>query len=197
MVYESVLLFDLLNNHVKFKEIQKQMMNEGFYFPQEKCYDFVRPINRNDIFVGFIAGDYKGDSCLLHLCYILPKYRGKGIFIEELYQLIKSKGKYNIIINLPNKFLVNTLLKHDLAWKLNNNIIVCEVYLAFYDYDRDWWVVSNYYDLQLCGILDLDACKISPVLSVDIEFFNADFYRDKNIEEYIKELKENVYEDEC
>ncbi len=192
-------LFKELSDNPKFYKIQKAMMEEEFYFLQDKCYDFIKPIEfieNSENFMGFVAGDfletkktiepmitketYKDIKHLpnytyfIDLFYLLPEYRDKGIFCKHLKRMIDIYGLYNIILHLPNKFVIYSLLKNGLARRMNHNIVVSKLWLSFEDEETDEIIFSHYYDLYYCAVMDFsEKRRMSPVLDVDNECFNA------------------------
>lgn len=172
---DSATLYSILN--YEYPEILRSMLFDEFYILQNSKYDFVKEIRYMDIVVGFIALDYYDDSLIMKLCYILPDYRGKGLFVEEL-SVIKDCLHNDIWLNLPNRFVIESLICNGFAEFVNDFLVKSSFPLSFvhplFDSIR---CVSFFYDLRVCAVVDFDYCLVSPLLDVDVFCFNADYYR--------------------
>lgn len=129
----------------------------------------------------------------IDLFYLLPDYRDKGIFCTHLKRMSDIYGMYNIILHLPNKFVINSLLENGLAREMRFNVVASKLWLGFNDEETDELIISHYYDLDYCAIIGFDeertkVFKLSPILTVDDECFNATKKRG---------VLKNVYEDDC
>lgn len=172
-IMENVLLFDLLcYGGEEYNNLLKNMLCDEFYIMQDKWYGVLIKIMDNQKLIGFLAGNYNDNELLiLELVYILPLYRGKGIFIETISNLNEDFS-----IFMPNKFLIMSLLKKGYAQKVNENIVKCDFKLCFRN-EKGVCVFSNYYHLKKCGIISDDGV-LSPLQYVDIKNFSADMYRE-------------------
>lgn len=206
-------LCDLLTYNKDYEEIQKNMIKDEFYFLQGREYDFITPIKiiEDSKPIGFMAGDYietketikpmitddvyedikhlPNMACLVDLFYLLPEYRDKGVFKLYLQKIINIVGLYNVILHLPNRFVINSLLNNGLARMMEYDVVTSKLWLGFEDNETNELVISHYYDLNYCAIIDMsEKHRLSPVLDVDDKCFNAS----KNRGGF-----KNVYEDDC
>ena len=157
-----------------YREIMRNMLNDEFYIIQDKKYDIISEIRFNHDVVGFSASNFYEDYLIVELCYILPEYRGKGLFVDELYKLMNLTHK-ELLLNLPNRFTIESLINNNLAVKINDYLIKTSILLSFRHPIFDDVRLSTYfYDLRICACVDLSSCHISPLLDVDIFCFNAD-----------------------
>lgn len=110
----------------------------------------------------------------IDLFYLLPEYRDKGVFCNHLKRMCGIYGKYNIILHLPNRFVINSLLENGFARRINDNVVSSQIWLGFTDEETDELIISHIYDLDYCAIVSVGReVKMSPVLTVDDECFNA------------------------
>lgn len=191
-------LYDILT--YEYPYILDRMLFDEFYIIQDREYDFVKEIVCEEKVVGFSALNYYNDSLIMELCYILPSYRNKGLFANEI-NILKEEFCEELWLDLPNRFAIESLIYNGLAVKINDFIVKSEVLLSFrhpiFDNVR---LSTDIYDLRVCGSVDLNFYYLSPLLDVDIFCFDADKGRDRFVDEfYFKKFegimmnKENVY----
>ena len=154
------------------------MLKEEFYILQDKEYDNYEDIVYEGNLIGFVvATDLSTDTIQLNIFYILPQYRGKGIFAKTLQTYLK---KYrNVILDRPNRFAINSLIENGLAKTVSDTLVETIPQLSFEDYtNNDELVVSNLYDLKKCAIIDKATGRLSPLQDVDVYCYRADYFRD-------------------
>lgn len=167
----------LLYGKGDYETIAKNMINEEFYFMQDKIYDLFIKIKIKEKMVGFIVCNYHADKVLiLELGYILPEYRNKGLFIETISVL---ETDYTLWLDLPNRFLINSLLANGKARVITGDYLVKSDYLLSFrnPANFDERLSSYYYDLRISGVVSGE--YVSPLMSVDVVCFNADVEREK------------------
>ena len=176
----------LLYGKGAYETIAKNMLNEDFYFMQGKVYDCFIKIMEQDELVGFIVGNcYNNELIVLELGYILPLYRDKGLFIKTLYEL---EELVELSLHLPNRFVIKSLLDNGKARLINKGLVKSDYLLSFRNPLNDEILFSYYYDLRVSGVV----CDnmVSPLMSVDIDCFNADIERSKYMSKIISDGEE-------
>ena len=146
--------------------IIKHMLYDEFYIIQDEFYDVFYEITYENVVVGFIAGMFvENDTVLVcELCYILPEYRGRGLFCSALTAL-DDLFDVHVWINLPNNFAIQSLINNNLALKLNRKLVLSKYPLSFTIENTLYH--SRLYDLEYCCITDLHNQKVSTLLDVD------------------------------
>ena len=181
-------LYVILNYEYPF--ILKAMLLDGFFIVQDKTYDFVKEIVCEDEIVGFTALNFYEDSLIMELCYILPDFRGKGLFVDEL-NIIKKEFDRELWLDLPNRFAIESLIDNGLACKINEVVVKTSVFLTFHHPLIEGRRLSTcFYDLRICACVDLNNYFLSPLLDVDIFCFDADKRRDLFVDvDYFTDMK--------
>lgn len=180
MIYHNTNLFELLTyNTQEYNNIMVHMLNDDFFIPQEKTYDIIQLLYSNNHLAGYIASTILEDTTIqINLIYILPNYRGNNLFVEYLKKDYIARYD-DVVIDRPNRFTINTLLKNGLAEYISSDVVETSVLLSYTDYEKDELVVSNQYDLKKCGVVSMDCgvVRLSPLQEVDVHFFHGDYYR--------------------
>lgn len=155
--------------------IYRAINDEDYYIgDNENCYFFKEIVYDNEV-VGFStyrSSSLDSDSLVMQHIYVLPEFRGNNLLQEELDEatlLFES----NIIIESPNRYIVESLIKHRLARVFDNRIVISRiafmtpmlslddvkkgVYLEDYDFTNTKRLskVSLVYDLDLCAVVGL------------------------------------------
>lgn len=189
---ENAPLYVIL--YYEYSYILKNMINDEFYLIQDKIYDIVKEIKKKDIVIGFTASNYYDGKLIVELVYILSEYRGKSIFTKELSLLEVYFGNI-ICLSLPNRFAIESLLKGLYAHKINEYLVRTRIPLVFqHPKSEDVLLFSRIYDLRICAIVDLDNCIVSPLIGVDIFYFDASSKRDCFLNKYYFENLRRIYD---
>lgn len=111
-----------------YPEIYKEMINEDYILEYDSFVEF-RELIYNDNIVGFLTLDKFMPSeflACLNECYILPEYRGKGILIKIIKELLEDEN-LRFYIRRPNYSFIKFLLKHGLALEVEPDIIFSHI----------------------------------------------------------------------
>ena len=183
-ILKDVWLYDLLLNVDEFNEIAKNMLYDEFYFMQDKVYDLFVEIECGGKIVGFlVANFFDEDILIIELAYILPEYRDKGLFTGTILDLEED---YELYLDLPNRFLINSLLENGKAELVGEGLVKSSYLLSFRNpFNNDERLCSYYYDLRISGVVCDNV--VSPLLNVDIECFNADVERERYMDKIVDE----------
>ena len=161
--------------------IYRAVNNENFYInPEDSCFFFKEILYDNEV-VGFAAyrgSDINNQSLVMQYIYILPEYRGNGLLIEEIDEA-STLFESSILIEYPNKYIVNSLLKHKMARVLNDRYVVSRIPFIVPMMsleDATSGIVREDYDMtdkkgysKLSLIYDLDLCAVVGLASTDAE----------------------------
>lgn len=126
MGYEENNLTELLNNN--YNNLFDEMGKEDYILEYDSFVEF-RELEFDGKIVGFLTLDtfLHDPECLcLNECYILPEYRGKGILIEIIKELLRDEN-ISFYIRRPNYSFIKFLLKHDLAFEVAPDIVVSHI----------------------------------------------------------------------
>lgn len=128
---------------LNFKEVLLEMDNSLRYGSWVKygihTY-FVDILRYNGKKVGFVAMDITSgvwehsNAISLSKVYILEEYRGKGIFadyVKDLINLSMETNYFPILLNQPNRYTINSLIKHGLLFKMPDDNLVIGTDLMF------------------------------------------------------------------
>ena len=104
-----------------YPQILKEIQNED-YIIQYENYDAFCEIEYGNEVVGFYTLEQLEDATLLNEFYIIGDFRGKNITFDMILDFIAIPNT-DFLIKNPNQSMIQTLLKHDLAMDIGNNII--------------------------------------------------------------------------
>lgn len=186
---------ELLDTNVILDEYQcfyKPMSNERYFLKNFLCHVFHEIVYENKV-VGFATYDLRNRSELvLTECYILPEFRGKRLFFDEICKMYASSPKFGIL--QPTRNVMELLISYAFAKKVTEGIIVSAIDLHFDPFD----VRSN----KRKGILNLpvpptnfyDLSINSTVLVHDNEVFYHDLLENDRLRGHKrKKLKKGYF----
>ncbi|MBE6488669.1 MAG: hypothetical protein E7Z86_08140 [Methanosphaera stadtmanae] len=145
--------------------IIESMQEEEFILENPYCNIF-KELLYEDKVVGFVTYDLQngvGDFSL-NAAYILPKYRGNGIFFYELENVLIN-GNTLSIYN-PNHKIMEKLIEYDFARYLDSNLVASSISLDIptdkllsndnkLEVEDDLLHASNLYDIHMCMVIIL------------------------------------------
>lgn len=110
---------EILENH--YPEILKDLNNDD-YVIQYEDYDAFCEIEHDHKIVGFYTLEQHEEVSILNEIYIMSDFRGKNIAFDHILNFFSIPNTAFLIRN-PNQNMIQTLLKHDLAIDIGENII--------------------------------------------------------------------------
>lgn len=204
---ESILdVTDILKEYYYY--IWQSIKNENFILKSNECNLFKELIYDNKV-VGFCSYDFSRQfmTVALNNIYILPKFRRKGIFHEELKKTIETHQKPSIVE--PTRLIVEILIKYGFAQKINENIVASAIEFVIPGhnvitdcvYSDSEELSTHFYDLNLSAsihFLDLEKglMAYSSPLNYDIIHYNTLKSREKIDDNYIKKIQKYFIENE-
>jgi len=189
--------------------IHESMLEEGFNLKYDECNLFKELVYDNKV-VGFCSYDFSREfiTAAINNIYVLPEFRGNGLFFDEIKKTMEDHNKPSIIE--PTRLIVELLIRYGLACKVNDEIVASAIefvipgehVLSNAEYNNDE-LSTHFYDLSICAsihILDLNKSHIaySAPLNHDILKYDCLDYRSKIDEDYFRKItrffKENDVE---
>lgn len=148
----------------KYAYLFKSMQEESYHIRTNHCTFFKEIVFKKKV-VGFCAYTIPNKISNLSLAagYILPNFRGKGLFFDEINRVFESGDTFSIYE--PSKTIVEILLKYGFAKKISDNLIVsaisfdipsqsiCQIHNAEKLLYTDYFYTTNIYDLFLDGAI--------------------------------------------
>ncbi|AMD17475.1 hypothetical protein TL18_05245 [Methanobrevibacter sp. YE315] len=181
--------------------ILDSMQEEGLILKYPKCNLFKELVFNKQV-VGFCTYDFSREfmTAALSNIYVLPEFRGNGLFLKELENTMKDHYKPSIME--PTRLVVERLIDYGFAKRVNDDIVVSAIefivpgshVLSNSDYDNDE-LSTHFYDLEMCcsfHVLDLDKGIIaySSPLNHDIIHYDC-IEKRKNInDDYFSNIKD-------
>lgn len=174
---------DLLTENYNY--IINSIIKENFILKSDECNLFKELVYDNKV-VGFCSYDFSREfmTAALNNIYILPEFRGNGLFLEELKKTMNEHHKPSIIE--PTRHIVELLIKYGFAKKINENIVASAIefivpgehVLTNKKIINEEELSTHFYDLNICAsihVLDMNRCIIaySLPLNDDIIRFNC------------------------
>ena len=192
----NIDVVDTLKTYYNY--IYDSILEEGFILKYDKCNLFKELIYENKV-VGFCSYDHSREfiTAALNNIYILPEFRGKGIFLRELQKTMLEHNKPSIME--PTRLVVEILIKYGFASKINDDIVASAIefvipgnhVLSNFDYGNDE-LSTHYYDLSICScihILNWDKKHIAYSAPLNYDLIHYDKIGQVN-DEYVDNLIE-------
>lgn len=122
---ENIPLSEYLN--IAHPEIINSI-NKDEYLLDYDNFDLFYEIKKDGEFVGFITleNDDLNNCLIINECYVMPDWRGNNLFFKNYADIVKGSEK-KIFIRKPNRNLINVLLNNNLAFKMQDSIVISYV----------------------------------------------------------------------
>lgn len=198
---ESTLdVVDILKTHYDY--IYDAITDEGIILKALECNLFKELVYDNKV-VGFCSYDFSREfiTVALNNIYVLPEFRGNGIFYAELLKTMEEHNKPSIME--PTRLIVELLIKYGLARKITESIVASSLefiipgnhVLSNGGYDSKEELSTHFYDLDICAsihFLDLEnnIMAYSEPLNNDIIHYDCIEHRKLIDDEYFACIKE-------
>lgn len=182
--------------------IVESMKNEDFSIKNPTCSLFKELVFDNKV-VGFCTYDYSRHfmTSALNNIYVLPQFRGNGLFFEELEKTMKEQNKPSIVE--PTRLVVELLIRYGFAKKITDNIAASSIefivpgahVLSNIEYDSSEELATHFYDLNICAsihFLDLEKSHVaySGPLNYDIMHYDCLEKRSQMDDGYFENIRE-------
>ena len=188
-----------------YSYIYDSIKKEEFILKQPQCNLFKELVFEEKV-VGFCSYDFSREflTAALNNIYVLPEFRGNGLFLEELARTMADHNKPSIVE--PTRLVVELLIGYGFAKQINENIVASAIefiipgnhVLSNSDYQSSEELSTHFYDLDTCSsihFLDIDKGLIaySAPLNYDIVHYDSLDY-ELDIENIKKVFLENSEE---
>ena len=152
----------------EYPYILDSMKREKYYLENELCSFFDEILFENKV-VGFATFQMRNlETLLLTECFILPNFRGKRLFFDEICKMYFVGPEFGIL--QPTRNVVQLLLDYAFAKNFNEDIVVSAIEFHFDDYDakstknreldEDEMEPSNFYDLSITSTVFVDGDEV-------------------------------------
>ena len=152
----------------EYPYILDSMKREKYYLENELCSFFDEILFENKV-VGFATFQMRNlETLLLTECFILPEFRGKRLFFDEICKMYFVGPEFGIL--QPTRNVVQLLLDYAFAKNFNDDIVVSAIEFHFDDYDakstknreldEDEMEPSNFYDLSITSTVFVDGDEV-------------------------------------
>lgn len=162
---DAVDIEETLKNNYGY--LYQSMIDTDYQIKVNHCTYFKEIVFKKKV-VGFCAYTIINSVSKLSLVstYILPNFRKKGLFFDEINNIYEEGNEISIFE--PPSFVMKLLIKYGFAKDIGNNLIVSSIMLDIPStsitniYGRetveysDYTYSTNIYDYNLCGSLIID-----------------------------------------
>ena len=174
---------EILNDDYGY--ICDSIKKEGFILKSHECNLFKELVFDEKV-VGFCSYDFSREflTAALNNIYVLPEFRGNGLFLSELLKTMEEHNKPSIVE--PTRLVVELLIGYGFAKRINDDIVASGIefiipgnhVLSNTDYESSEELSTHFYDLKTCRsihFLDLEKCHIaySAPLNYDIIHYDC------------------------
>ncbi len=197
---DTIDITDILTNNYQY--IMDSIKEENFILKSEKC-NLLKELVYDNKVVGFCSYDFSREfmTAALNNIYVLPEFRGNGLFIEELEKTMAEHNKPSIIE--PTRFLIELLIKYGYAKKISEHIVASAIELVVpgehvitnKEIINEEELSTHFYDLNICAsihLLDMDECIVAYSLALNDDIIHYDCIEKRSAinDEYFREIKE-------
>lgn len=146
---------DILKSNYRY--IFDEIAREGIILKGLSCNLFKELVYESRV-VGFCSYDFSSEfiTAALNNIYILPEFRGKGLFFEELEKTMIEYNKPSIIE--PTRLVVEILIKYGFASKISDSLVASSlefiVPASHVESNGDYpdeELSTHFYDLDICA----------------------------------------------
>ena len=201
----TIDVLDILEKYYPY--IYESMNEEGFILKYEQCNLFKEMVYERKV-VGFCTYDFSREfiTAAISNIYVLPEFRGNGLFLEEIKRTMAEHNKPSIME--PTRLVVELLVEYGFACKIDDSIVASAIefivpgnnVLSNGDYANDE-LSTHFYDLSICAsihILDIDKAHIaySSPLNYDIIHYDCLDARNDMDDDYFLNLTQMFREND-
>lgn len=156
---------EILND---YPYILNSMQKDDYYLENDICSIFEEILFENKV-VGFATFQLRGENTvLLTECFIMPEFRGKRLFFEEICKMNFVAPDFGIL--QPTRNVVELLVDYAFARNVTEDIVASAIEFYFDDFDakstksreldEDEMEPSNFYDLSINSTVLVDGDEV-------------------------------------
>lgn len=202
----NFIVEDILRQNYSY--LSDSINEEGIILKGSQCNLFKELVLDNKV-VGFCSYDFSRQfiTAALNNIYVLPEFRGNGLFFEELQKTMVEYNKPSIVE--PTRLVVELLIRYGFAKMISGNIVASSIefivpgsnVVSNRDYETSEELSTHFYDLNISAcihFLDIDRGIVaySSPLNYDIINYGCLEARESLDGDYFNRLKEFFTENE-
>lgn len=181
--------------------------DEGIILKGLECNLFKEIVLDSKV-VGFCSYDFSSEfiTAALNNIYVLPEFRGNGLFLAELQKTMVEYNKPSIIE--PTRLVVELLVKYGFASKISDTLVASSLEFIVpgnhvqsnSDYQKEE-LSTHFYDLNICSsihFLDIEKGIIaySSPLNYDIIHYDCLNKRKSMDDDYFTKIRDFLLEND-
>ena len=181
--------------------------DEGIILKGLECNLFKEIVFDSKV-VGFCSYDFSSEfiTAALNNIYVLPEFRGNGLFLAELQKTMVEYNKPSIIE--PTRLVVELLVKYGFASKISDTLVASSLEFIVpgnhvqsnSDYQKEE-LSTHFYDLNICSsihFLDIEKGIIaySSPLNYDIIHYDCLNKRKSMDDDYFTKIRDFLLEND-
>ena len=181
--------------------------DEGIILKGLECNLFKEIVFDSKV-VGFCSYDFSSEfiTAALNNIYVLPEFRGNGLFLAELQKTMVEYNKPSIIE--PTRLVVELLVKYGFASKISDTLVASSLEFIVpgnhvqsnIDYQKEE-LSTHFYDLNICSsihFLDIEKGIIaySSPLNYDIIHYDCLNKRKSMDDDYFTKIRDFLLEND-
>lgn len=202
----NFIVEDLLRQNYPY--LLDSINEEGIILKGSQCNLFKELVLDNKV-VGFCSYDFSRQfiTAALNNIYVIPEFRGKGLFLDELQKTMVEYNKPSIVE--PTRLVVELLIRYGFAKRISDNIVASSIefivagnnVISNSDYETAEELSTHFYDLNISAcihFLDIDRGTVaySSPLNYDIIHYDCLEARDSLDGDYFCKIKEFFIDNE-
>ena len=190
-----------------YEYLHEAIADEGIILKGLECNLFKEIVFDSKV-VGFCSYDFSSEfiTAALNNIYILPEFRGNGLFLAELQKTMVEYNKPSIIE--PTRLVVELLVKYGFASKISDSLVASSLEFIVpgnhVESNREYQteeLSTHFYDLNICScihFLDIEKGIIaySSPLNYDIIHYDCLNKRKAIGEDYFIKIRDFLLEND-
>ncbi|WP_298521406.1 GNAT family N-acetyltransferase [uncultured Methanobrevibacter sp.] len=188
--------------------ILDSIRDEGIILKASECNLFKELVWDNKV-VGFCSYDFSRQfiTAALNNIYVIPEFRGNGLFLDELQKTMVEYNKPSIVE--PTHLVIELLIKYGFAKRISDNIVASSIefivpgshVISNASYEATEELSTHFYDISISAcihFLDIDKGIVaySSPLNYDIVNYDCLEKRDSIDDAYFAEIREFFMEND-
>lgn len=196
---DTLDVFDILEKYYGY--LLDAVDDEGIILKAGECNMFKELVFEHKV-VGFATYDFSRQfiTAALNNIYVLPDFRGNGLFYEEMINTMREHSKPSIME--PTRLVVELLIRYGFAEKITSSIVASSIefivpgdhVISNGPYNPSEELSTHFFDLNLCAcihFLDIEnnILAYSQPLNYDIIHYDCTGFRNSIDENYFAGIK--------
>lgn len=200
----TINVIDLLKENYGY--IYDSINREEFIIKCPACSLFKELVFDGKV-VGFCSYDFSREflTAALNNIYVLPEFRGNGLFRNELAKTMEDHNKPSIME--PTRLVVELLIKYGFAEKVNDTIVASSIefitpgdhVMSNSEYESSEELSTHFYDLRICRsihFLDIEKGHLAYSAPLNYDIIHYDCLDYDVDDDYLNDIKDFFLENE-